>query len=133
MSAVMADTHAVLWYLLGSSELSPAARRAMEDALRGGDPIYMASVSMVEIVYLANKHHTPAGLLARIISALREEEPSLVLAPLDVEVTQALPRVPRDQAPDMADRLIVATALVRGLPLVTRNRRIRMDGLQTIW
>jgi predicted nucleic acid-binding protein len=45
----------------------------------------------------------------------------------------ALPNVPRDAAPDMPDRIIAATALHLGLPLVTRDRRLQAAGIQTIW
>ena len=39
----------------------------------------------------------------------------------------------RAQVPDMPDRIIAATALSLGLPLVTRDGRIRDSGIRTIW
>jgi predicted nucleic acid-binding protein len=33
----------------------------------------------------------------------------------------------------MPDRIIAATALNLGLPLVTRDRRLQAAGIQTIW
>jgi predicted nucleic acid-binding protein len=33
----------------------------------------------------------------------------------------------------MPDRIIAATALALGLPLVTRDRKIRAADLETIW
>ena len=41
--------------------------------------------------------------------------------------------VPRDQVPDMPDRMIAATARLYAVPLISRDRKIRLSGLQTIW
>jgi len=41
--------------------------------------------------------------------------------------------VPRAEVPDMPDRIIAATALHLGLPLISRDRKIQLAGLQTIW
>lgn len=43
MSAVVADTHAILWYLFDPSRLLPAAVTALDDATAAGDPIYTAA------------------------------------------------------------------------------------------
>ncbi len=40
MSAVL-DTHAVLWYLENSSELSSLARATIEDAMRDGRDVHV--------------------------------------------------------------------------------------------
>jgi predicted nucleic acid-binding protein len=48
-------------------------------------------------------------------------------------VADALARIPRDQVPDLPDRVIAAAALALGLPLVTRDAKIRSSAIQTIW
>jgi predicted nucleic acid-binding protein len=35
--------------------------------------------------------------------------------------------------PEMPDRIIAATAIHLGVPLVTRDRRLQSAGIQTIW
>jgi predicted nucleic acid-binding protein len=57
----------------------------------------------------------------------------MLIAPVDAGVADALPNIPRDVVPDMPDRIIAATALHLGLPLVTRDRRLQAAGIQTIW
>jgi len=43
-------------------------------------------------------------------------------------------KIPRETVPKMCDRIIAATALYLGLPLVTKDHRIRnLDVIQTIW
>jgi predicted nucleic acid-binding protein len=41
--------------------------------------------------------------------------------------------VPREAVPDLPDRVIAATALLHGVPILSRDRRIQASGLQTIW
>lgn len=51
--AIILDTHAVIWYLLKSDELSSAASQMIRDATRKGDPAYVPVISLVEVIYLA--------------------------------------------------------------------------------
>jgi predicted nucleic acid-binding protein len=39
----------------------------------------------------------------------------------------------RQDIPDLPDRIIAATASFYGVPLLTRDERIRGSSLQTIW
>jgi predicted nucleic acid-binding protein len=55
------------------------------------------------------------------------------IAPLNLAVVDALASVPRSAVPDMPDRIIAATAVSLGLPLITRDARIRSLSIATIW
>jgi len=57
----------------------------------------------------------------------------LVEVPLDRYVAQALNHVARTEVPDMPDRIIAATALHLGIPLISRDGRIETSSLTTIW
>lgn len=47
---------------------------------------------------------------------------------------ETLSRMPRSLAPDMPDRIIAATALALGVPLITRDRNLeQVPGLRVIW
>jgi PIN domain nuclease of toxin-antitoxin system len=41
--------------------------------------------------------------------------------------------VPRDDIPDMPDRIVAATALHLSVPIPSRDWRIRASNLQTLW
>lgn len=71
--------------------------------------------------------------LRRLHENLDHPDAVLRLAPLDRAIADAVARVPRDQVPDMPDRIIAATALASGLPLITRDARIRASSVPTIW
>jgi PIN domain nuclease of toxin-antitoxin system len=132
MSAVL-DTHTVLWYLENSKELSAVARTTIEEAVRDARDVHVSAISLVETVYLVERQRLPLKALERLRSALTDPDSGLFIAPVDAGVADALPNIPRDVVPDMPDRIIAATALHLGLPLVTRDRRLQSAGLQTIW
>jgi PIN domain nuclease of toxin-antitoxin system len=89
---------------------------------------------LVEVIYLVEKGHLPGVAWERISEHLDQPRSGLELAPLDLGVAQALQRIPRDRVPDMPDRIIAATALHLGLPLVSRDQNIRESGaVEIVW
>jgi predicted nucleic acid-binding protein len=48
-------------------------------------------------------------------------------------IAQALKQIERTQIPDLPDRIIAATALHLGLPLISRDRKIQLSEIETIW
>jgi PIN domain nuclease of toxin-antitoxin system len=133
MTAVVADTHAAIWYLLHPERLSPRAVVALDDAAASGDPVYMSAISFVEVIYLVEKGRLPEAALLRLHHALTDPEPPFVVAPLDMAVAQAMRSIPREVVPDMPDRIIAATALHLHVPLISRDRHIQMAEITTIW
>jgi PIN domain nuclease of toxin-antitoxin system len=41
--------------------------------------------------------------------------------------------VPRADVPDLPDRIVAATAMHFGVPVISRDSRIRSSSVQTIW
>src|SRR5258708_15937180 len=132
MPAVL-DTHAAVWYLLDSDKLSASTYLLIDGAAASGNPAYISAVSLVEVVYLVERGRIVGDAFERFVSELSRDNPAFAVVPLDSQIATALRRISRDLVPDMPDRIIAATALHLGLPLVTRDRRLRSAGLQTIW
>jgi PIN domain nuclease of toxin-antitoxin system len=132
MSLVL-DTHTILWYLENSRELSSAARTAIEDAIRDARDVFVSAISLVETVYLVERKRISAAALQRLRAALADQNSGLFVAAVDADVADALENIARNVVPDMPDRIIAATALRLGFPLVTCDRRIQSAGIQTIW
>ena len=132
-SALVSDTHATIWYLLNDSRLSAKARLEMERAAQSRVPIYVPSITLVELVYLVEKGRFTEAVIDRLLDALRNPNNVLYLAPLDLSVIQALRQIPREQIPDMPDRIIAATAFALELPLITRDGKITASSITTIW
>jgi PIN domain nuclease of toxin-antitoxin system len=131
--SVVLDTHAAVWYLLDTRSLSETVFSLIDDAAASGESTYISAVSLVEVVYLLERGRIAADAFERFIRELGQDSPAFKVAPLDYNVASALRSIPRDAVPDMPDRIIAATALHLGLPLVTRDRRLRAAGIETIW
>jgi len=129
MSAVVIDTHAIVWYFLKSENLSATALAAIERA----ESVYVASISVVEIIYLNEKGRLPAVALERLIQALADINTKWLVVPLSLEIAQAISQIPRNVVPDMPDRIITATAFYLHLPLVSCDSKIQAADIQTIW
>lgn len=130
---VVADSHALVWFTQGSSQLSTTAA----DALRAAEASEGVVVSVATLIDLWYVTQTTQGVSAIELSDLRRlvaGTPAVSFHPVDVEVADAYTGISRDLLRDPWDRLIVATALALHLPLVTRDGPIRHSGLvETIW
>jgi PIN domain nuclease of toxin-antitoxin system len=133
MPSVVVDTHSAIWYLEKSTSLSVPGFEAIRAAARTGGNICLASISLVEVVYLIEKSKLKKEALERLIQICTDFDTGWMLMPLDLEIAQTISRVPRDSVPDMPDRIIAATALHLNLPLITRDSKLRAAGLKTIW
>lgn len=122
---VVTDSHAIVWYVQGSSRLSEIAAAALADA-EASDGIVVSVATLVDLWYVAQ---TTQGVsvddLARLRFAL-VSSPKVGLHPIDVAVADAATAIPRDVLGDPWDRFIVATASAFALPL-RRGRRSARD------
>jgi PIN domain nuclease of toxin-antitoxin system len=127
------DTHAAIWYLLDAKNLSQTVLSLIDGAAASGAPTYISAVSLVEVVYLVERGRIAADAFDRFVSELGQDNPAFTVVPLDSHIAGVLRGIPRNVAPDMPDRIIAATALHLGFPLVTRDRRLQAAGIKTIW
>ena len=105
----------------------------MEEAASSGDQIAFSSITLAEIIYLSEKGRIPMAALERLLTAMDREDTVLIEIPFDRHIALALRKVERSQVPDLPDRIIAATALYLCLPLISRDRRIQVAGLKTVW
>ncbi len=125
MAAVLADTHAILWYLTADPRISPSAIAAMDSATAAGDPIFVSAITRVEIQYLVEKGRLSAEDQRILKPSIDDVQNPERLIPVDRTIVEALGQVHREEVPDMPDRIIAATAFSLGVPLLSRDRRIR--------
>lgn len=129
----VADTHAVIWYVFADDRISLNARTIMRDTAKADDQIGISSVSFVEIVYLIEKGRIDPHTLDRILQALDHPQSLFVEIPVDRRISESMRRVDRAQVPDLPDRIIAATAVHLGVPLISRDGKIRASSVATIW
>ncbi len=132
--AAVTDTHSLIWFLEDSPRLGLEAGRFFDDCVQGEGVVYIPTICLVEIVYLCEKGRIPAAFWTLLGEELRLGESGFLIADLTWSVVEALSRIPRSLAPDMPDRIIAATALSLGVPLMTRDHRLaQVPGLEVIW
>jgi len=133
MIVAIADTHTVVWYLFRNPKLSAGARQAIEQAFRAGDQIGVSSISLAGMVYLSEKGHIPSTAVYDLIRHLLDPQYPLHELPVDASVALQMPSIGREEVPDMPDRIIAATGLRYGVPVISRDGKIRASRIQTIW
>jgi PIN domain nuclease of toxin-antitoxin system len=89
MSAVVVDTHTIVWYLSTDPRLSQHAAEALDSATATGERIHVPSICLVELTYLVEKGRLPMAARDRLIEALDDPTAACTLAPLDRRVADA--------------------------------------------
>ncbi len=125
------DTHSLVWHLTNDPELSSQAQRAFQQADSNEDYIVIPCIVLFEIVYLTEKRKLPISFenLLNLLHRARNYR----IEPLCLPIIEKSRTLRRNQVRDPWDRLIAATAIHLGLPLISRDRSLRNLGLDTIW
>ena len=128
MRPLLLDTCAVL--MLANGDFKKFSTSTMK-ALRDAEALYVSPISEWEISLKWRDGGIELPLEPRELMRKLTEAYALTLIPLSEEVmfrSTELPYVHRDPA----DRFIIATALIRNLPVVTTDRRFPQYGVTVI-
>jgi PIN domain nuclease of toxin-antitoxin system len=133
MIVAVADTHAIIWYLSADSRLSMTAKGFIDSAAAIGDEIAISSITLVEMVYLIEKGRIPAQRFTQLADELAHPESTFVEVPVDLKIARVLSRIDAGQVPDMPDRIVTATAMQFNVPVISRDGKIKLSSIRTIW
>ena len=53
--------------------------------------------------------------------------------PVDQDIATNMAAIPREEVPDLPDRVTAATAHLYGIPVLARDGRIRSSNVRAIW
>lgn len=132
--AVVVDTHALVWYLNASPSLSEAARAAIAKAETASE-VVVSVATLIDVWYVSQTTGAVSPReVQQIIRLVNRRRSGFRAAAVTAAIAVESNRIGKLVLPDPWDRLIVATARVRHLDLVTRDRAINASGLvTTIW
>lgn len=132
---IVLDTHAVLWWVNGDSQLSQNALAAIEQELRGdGGVILISAITAWEIALLLEKGRITLSMGIDDWLDTVEEIEGVRIVPVDIATAVESTRLPREFHKDPADRMIVALARHYNAVLVTADEKINdYRHVKTVW
>jgi len=108
-----------------------SARARIDDARKNADGLAISDITLLELATLATKGRIRLDI--SLESFLQEVESRFVVLPISGRACARARGLPATYPKDSADRMIAATALVKGLSLLTADRAIRRSRVvQTI-
>ncbi len=124
------DTCALIWLSSDHGALSPSARRVLEDA---GAALHFSAISALELERLKAVGRMTMRFDVDVWLATLAERYRLVEIPVDAAIAAAAVRLPPIHK-DPCDRIILATARLRRLAVVTADRVIpTYPDVRVIW
>jgi PIN domain nuclease of toxin-antitoxin system len=128
---IVVDTCVVIWLASDPRLLSASATDAIRTAREKGG-VGISCISLFELGWLARNQRIV--LKTSLEAFLIEVEARFIILPITAAVTRIAVDFPPSYPLDPMDRIIGATALDRGVPLVTKDKMIRKaKALPVIW
>ena len=123
------DTHAFIWYLDKNlnHKLSPKALKAIKEA-EETDTIYIPIIGLMEVLYLIEKGLVNLSFNKLLLTL--EESVNYRIVSFDTRLLKIAETI---KGLEVHDRLILATAIITGSPLVSNDREIHAKGIKVIW
>lgn len=123
------DTHAFIWYLDKSlnNKLSPKALKAIKEA-EDSYTVYLPIIVLMEVLYLIEKGRVNLSFHKLLLNL--EESVNYEIVPFDTRLLKIAETI---KGLEVHDRLILATAILTGSPLITNDKEIHAKGIKVVW
>jgi PIN domain nuclease of toxin-antitoxin system len=126
------DTHTWLWLVEASDRLPPRARSILQDVANA--PLGISAISPWEIAKKSSLAKLSLSLPCREWILQSSRNPGVRLLPLSPEIAYEAIHLPGEFHRDPADQIIVATARLQNLTVITCDRRILAYAhVRTVW
>jgi PIN domain nuclease of toxin-antitoxin system len=124
MDALLLDTHIALWLDSGDDHLRSSTRALIDGCWQDGGTIRLSAVSVWEIALLVDSRRMELDLPIEAWVTRLLRRPGIEPAPLGHRAASRSYRLYQLEHRDLADRLLIATAIELACPLVTYDERI---------
>lgn len=125
----LADTVAIIRHFSATGVIGKKAKQIFKNADAGKNTIYISVISIVEVMYLAERNKIPINLEEVKKRLNKSDNYQVVDLSLDiVEVAKTIKDL------ELHDRLIVATGKYLAIPILTTDKSISDSNLiDVIW
>ena len=117
-TVILLDTHVLVRDLMGDKKLGRRAVTTIDKAL-AVDELFVSAISFWEVAMLVEKGRLELDMTVSAFRALTLRH-GIAEDPVDREVALSAAELPESHA-DPADRMLAATAILRGLTLLTAD------------
>lgn len=121
---LLLDTHIALWLDSGDRRLLPATRSLIDDCWQNGGTICLSAVSAWEIALLLDTGRISLDIPVDAWLERFLDRPGIEGVPLSLPAAGRSYQLADLEHRDPADRLLIATAIELGCPLVSYDARI---------
>ena len=130
---IVLDTHTWIWFISKPEVLSKRAKNAVSAAVKAKS-VLISSISAWEVALLVIKKRLTLSLDVTDWIAKSEGLPFIQFIEISNSIAVKSANLPQPLHSDPADRIIIATALTAGVPLVTKDKKlINYPHVKTIW
>jgi len=130
---ILLDTHAWVWLVSNPGNLSEAAKNSLETAMEE-NAVYVSSISVWEVALLVLRKRLKLTMDVNDWIRKSEQLPFMKFVPINNFIAVQSVYLSPPLHKDPADRIIIATAKSMGMPIVTKDDKIRnYKHIKTIW
>ena len=130
---IVLDTHCWLWWLSEPKQLSRNATAEIEKAVAEGEAL-ISAISVWEVALLVTRSRLDLSMDVDEWFGRAEAIPGFRFVPVNNRIAVRAVQLPGTFHTDPADRLIVATALIQGTAVATKDDKIRRyPHVRSVW
>jgi PIN domain nuclease of toxin-antitoxin system len=130
---ILMDTCAIIWDALQKDRLTKKAKTAISKADKNAE-ILICDISIWEIAMLVKRKRLEIDDTAANLVRLFLESRNVTVVPISPEIAELSVNLGPEINNDPADRIIVATSIIKQAPLITADSNLRDARIvETLW